>query len=136
VRDVVLAVITRLKADTSVAAVVSTRVYRKKLPVSPTFPAITVDRVDKARDADTNTGRYGHMRVQCTAWSSTIGPEENLSELIADSLHRCKNSILTAGTSTVYVVSIRDAGGMPDSNDEIPLYMEHRDFTVHYDYHK
>jgi hypothetical protein len=136
VRDVVLAVITRLKADTSVAAVVGTRVYRKKLPANPTFPAITVSRLSPIRDGDTNTGRYGHARVQCTAWAETSGPEENLAELIADSLHRCKNTILTAGTSNVYVVSIRDAGGMPDENTEIPLYMEHRDFTVHYDYKK
>jgi len=137
VRDIVLAVITRLKGDTFVAAVVGTRIYRKKLPASPTFPAITVDRVDKVRDDDTSTGRYAHARVQCTAWASTSGgPEEDLADLIADSLHRCKNSILTAGTSNVYIVSIRDAGGVPDENTEIPLYIEHRDFMIHYDYKK
>lgn len=141
-RDVVLAVITRLKADTSIAAVVGAypnqRIYRKKLPNDPVFPAITVDRVDKVRDGDTSTGTYANMRVQCTAWATSPGPEENLADLIADSLHRCANTILPAGTSNVYVISIKDAGGIPDANMDLvpPLYMEHRDFRVHYDYHK
>lgn len=135
-RDIVLAVITRLKADPAIITAVGTKVYRRNLPANPTFPAITVTRIDKIRDGDTNTGRYAHARIQCTAWASTDGVAENLAELIADCLHRTTNTILTAGTGTVYVVSVKDAGGVPDENTDIPLYMEHRDFTVHYDYHK
>jgi len=132
--DVVLAVITALKADTAVSAIVSTRVYRKKLPANPTFPAITVSTVDDIADDDTNTGGWAHTRVQCTAWASTPGPEEALSKLVRKALHRKKNTLMTAGSGKVYIVSIRDAGSRPDENTEIPIYMEHRDFMAHYDY--
>jgi hypothetical protein len=136
VRDVVLAMITKLKADTPVSTVVLTRVYRRNLPANPTFPAITVTRIDKIRDDDTSTGRYAHARIQCTAWAADDGTAENLSELIANCLHRTTNTILTAGTSNVYVVSVKDAGGVPDENTDLvpPIYMEHRDFMIHYDY--
>ena len=132
--DVVLAVITALKADAGVSAIVSTRVYRKKLPPNPTFPAITVSMVDESPPDDTNTIGYVDMRVQCTSWTETSGPEEALSKLIRKALHRKKNTLMTAGTGKVYVVKLLDAGSRPDVNTEIPLYMEHRDFMVHYDY--
>jgi len=132
--DVILAAITALKADTGVAAIVSTRVYRKKLPANPTFPAITVTMVDEATPSDTNTVGTVDMRIQCTAWSTTAGPEEALSKIIRKALHRKKNTLMTAGTGKVYIVKMLDAGSLPDENTEIPLYMEHRDFTVMYDY--
>lgn len=136
-RDIVLAVITRLKADPAVSGVVSTRVYRRNLPANPTFPAITVTRIDKKRDNQkSNTGRYADARIQCTAWASSDGIAEDLSELIADSLNRTVNTALSTGTTTaaVYVVSIFDNGGVPDENTDIPLYMEHRDFMIKYSY--
>ena len=136
-RDIVLAVITRLKADAAIITAVGTRVYRRNLPASPTFPAITVTRIDKIRDKQkSNTGRYADARIQCTAWAVDDGTAENLSELIADSLNRTVNTTLTAGTSWVNVTSIFDAGGVPDENTDLvpPLYMEHRDFMIHYSY--
>lgn len=133
-KDIILAAITALRGNTPVATVVGTRVYRKKLPPDATYPAITVSRVDNNRDDDTSTGRYAHSRIQCTAWAATDGAADNLSELIADCLHRTKNTILTAGTGRVYVVSVKGAGTVPDENPDIPLYMYHRDFMIHYDY--
>ena len=134
-RDVVYALITLLKADAGVAAVASTRVYRKKLPLNPTFPAITVSKVDNIRDEITNTGGYAHARVQVTTWAESPGPEEGLAESCADVLHRLTNKTVTYGTGGwVRIISVTDAGGIPDDNAEIPLYMEHRDFMIHYDY--
>ena len=137
-KDITYAIITLLKADTAVAGVAGTRVYRKKLPLSPTFPAITVAKIDNIRDVITNTGRYAHARIQCTAWAKIPGPEENLAEQIADALDRKQNRILLYGSgadaSAIYIVSVKDAGGIPDENEEIPLYMEHRDFMIEYDY--
>ena len=132
-KDIILAVITRLKAD--LVTVVGTRVYRKNLPANPTFPAIAVSKVDDIRDSDSSTGRYGHVRVQCTAFSKAgDGEADNLSELIADALHSTVNTFLAAGTGIVYVVSIEDAGMVPDVNTEIPLYLYHRDFRIEYSY--
>jgi hypothetical protein len=132
--DVELAIITALKADTGVAAIVGTRVYRKKLPANPTFPAIAVSKVDDIADDDTNTGGWAHTRIQTTAWTTSPGPEDELSKLVRKALHRKKNTLMTAGSGKVYIVSIRDAGSVPDENTEIPLYMEHRDFMIMYDY--
>jgi len=132
--SVVLAIITALKADSGVSTVVSTRVYRKKLSTGPTFPAITVQEISDIADADTNTGGWAHARIQCSAWAETPGQENNLSRLIRKALHRKQNTLMTAGTGKVYIVMIADAGSVPDDNPEIPLYMEHRDFLVMYDY--
>ena len=133
--DLLLAIITKLKADTAVTAVVGTKIYRRgSVPTNPTAPYIIVSRVDNLRDTDTNTGRYAHARLQCSAFASTDSVVANVSELIANSLHRTANTYLVAGTEGVYVISVRDAGSTPDENTDIPLYMEHRDFMIHYDY--
>ena len=160
--DIVYAVITLLKADTAVTAMTSTRIYRRKLPTNPTFPAITVSKVDNIRDDITNNNGYAHTRVQVTSWASNAGQDEYLSELVCDALDRKQNSILPYGAvsedtrkrgfnrsyfnrlsqiipgtaaNNVWVISIKDAGGIPDENSEIPLYMMHQDFMIHYDYH-
>lgn len=138
-RDIVLAVITKLKADPAIITAVGTRVYRRNLPTNPTFPAITVTRIDKIRDKQkSNTGRYADARIQCTAWAASDGIAEDLSEMIADSLNRTVNTALSTGTTTnnVYVVSCFDNGGVPDENTDLvpPLYMEHRDFMIKYSY--
>ena len=134
-KDIVLAAITALKADPAVALVVGTRVYRKNLPANPTFPAIAVSKVDDIRDSDSNTGRSGHVRIQCTSFSKIgDGEADNLSELIGDALHGTVNTFLTAGTDKVYVIGIEDAGVVPDVNTEIPLYLYHRDFRILYSY--
>jgi len=133
-KDITLAAITALKADPAVVPVVGTRVYRKNLPANPTFPAIAVSKVDDIRDSDSNTGRYGHVRIQCTSFATTDGVGDNLSELIGDALHGTVNTFLTAGTDKVYVIGIEDAGVVPDVNTEIPLYLYHRDFRILYSY--
>jgi len=131
-KDPVLAIITRLKADTAVAGVVSTRVYRATLPTSPTFPAITVSRVDNKRTNECHAGGHNAIsRIQVTTWATTDGVADNLSELVADSLNRVTSTNLSPG---VWIVSIFDAGTVPDNNMDIPVYMYHRDFMVKYDY--
>jgi hypothetical protein len=131
-KDPVLAIITRLKADTAVAGVVSTRVYRMILPTSPVFPAITVSRVDNKRTNECHAGGHNAVsRIQVTCWASSDGVADNLSELVADSLNRVTSINLSPG---VWIVSIFDAGTVPDNNPDIPVYMYHRDFVVKYGY--
>jgi hypothetical protein len=129
-KDPVLAIITRLKADAAVAAFVGTRVYRMILPTSPTFPAITVSRVDAKRQNLThNRIRVAQSRIQCTAWAATDGVADNLSECIADSLNMVTDTYMSPG---VFVIRIDDQGAVPDDNPDIPLWMYHRDFIVQY----
>lgn len=131
-KDPVLAIITRLKADTAIAAIVSTRVYRATLPKNPTFPAIVVAKIDNSRPNDTTTGRYARSRIQCTTFAASDGAADNLSELIADNLNGLTNTYLSS--PGIYVVSIFDEGTVPDNNPEIGLWTYHRDFQVDYAY--
>jgi hypothetical protein len=123
--DITLAVIGRLKADTKIAAIVSTRVYRKTLSQG-TFPAITVERVSNIRDDDTNTSGYAHTRIQCTSWATTDLIADTLSELIAGCLHRTQDN--------TNIISIFDFGVVPDHNLKAGVFMYHRDFMIHYCY--
>ena len=135
IRDIVYAIVDLLKADAQVTAYTDMRIYRRKLAINPEFPAITVSKVDGIRDEITNTGGYAHARIQVTAWSDIPGPESGLAEVCTNALHRLTNKTALYGTGGwVRIVSVTDAGGIPDENLEIPLYMEHRDFMVHYDY--
>lgn len=136
-KDVVLAVMTALKADSAITAKVpAVRIYRKTFPVNATFPLLVVDYINVNRDDDSSTGRYGHFTVRVSSFSSVAGLEEEIADLVADNMHRKVNARLTYGTAGkgVYVISVKDAGGIPDVDNDIPLYIQHRDFRVHYSY--
>lgn len=128
-KDVTLAIITRLKADGPLAAVVGARVYRKgSVPTNPTAPYVIVSKVDGNRQNLThNRVRVERTRIQCSGFAATDRVADDLSGLIADSLNMVTDTYLTPG---VFVVSIFDQGAVPDENTEIPLYTYHRDFMV------
>jgi hypothetical protein len=128
-KDVTLAVITRLKADTPVANVVGARIYRKgSIPTNPVAPYIIVSKVDPIRPSTThNRTRTGKTRIQCSVFASTDVVADNLSELVADSLNMVTDTYMAPG---VFAISIFDQGAVPDENTAIPLYMFHRDFMI------
>ncbi len=128
-KDVTMAVITRLKADTAIAAVVGAKVYRKgSVPTNPVAPYIIVSKVDDNRPNLThNRTRTGKTRIQCSCFATTDPVSDNISELIADSLNMVTDTYLAPG---VFVISIFDQGAVPDENTAIPLYMYHRDFMI------
>lgn len=90
------AIVERLKADNAVAALVSTRVYRLKLPQQPTLPAVRVQRISRVEDQAHLRGRSGlfRTRIQIDAIANEIdalnpdplGTEETLSKAIDDAL--------------------------------------------------
>lgn len=132
--DIVGAFITRLKANTTlcsstyVGASPNQRVYRASLLKLPTFPCVTVHLINIVRENETARGRrYATARVQCTAYATTDAVANAISELIADDLNGLSNTLLPP-----YVVSVEDAGVVPDINLKIG-YLYHRDFLVVYD---
>lgn len=131
-KDPVLAIQIRLKADTAIAGVAAARVYRVKLPENPTFPAIVISRVDTIRPNDTATSRIARSRIQCTAYAATDTAADSLSELIADCLNGLTNTYLPS--PGIYVQSIFDVGDTPDNNPDVGLWMVHRDFQIEYAY--
>lgn len=126
-RDVTLAVINRLLADSNVSGKVSTRVYRAELPSTPTLPAIVVSKVDDVRPNDTNTP-YGQSRIQVTIFASNDGLADDISGMVANSMNQVVNTYLT----TLTFVNIEDAGARSDNNPDLGVWMYHRDFMVTY----
>jgi hypothetical protein len=66
------AIVSRLKADSAVSAIVGSRVYRLKLPQQPTLPAIRVQRVSRVEYEGHLRGRSGRFRsrIQIDAFAS------------------------------------------------------------------
>ena len=126
-RDITLAIINRLLADASIAAVVGTRIYRAELPIGPTLPAIVVSKIDDIRPNETFEP-YGRSRIQTTVFATSDGAADNLSGMIVDSLNQVVNTYLTG----VIIVAIEDAGTFSDNNPDAGIWMYHRDFMVNY----
>jgi len=126
--DVLNSVILRLKADAGVSGVVSTRIYRNRLPSSPTFPAIVASYVDDLGTGDTSTSDYGQARVQCSCYAVSDVIAFSLSKLAKKSLHNLNNLTLYGSN----IASIVDLGAVPDGNPDIPVYLYHRDFMIRY----
>jgi hypothetical protein len=56
------ALVERLLATTAVAALVSTRIYRMRLPQQPTLPAVRVQRISRVEDEYHLRGRANRFR--------------------------------------------------------------------------
>jgi hypothetical protein len=131
--DITASVISKLKADTNVAAKVSTRVFREIIGNFPGLPCIVVSKVDDMRTAGTSTGRYSIARIQCSCYASSDAAADELSELVADALDRQRNAGFgTTSSDYVMIVGVNDAGTVSDSNPKILAQIYHRDFLVEY----
>jgi hypothetical protein len=131
--DITASIISKLKADTAVAAKVSTRVFREITSNFPGLPCIVVAKIDDLRSPGSSTGRYSVARIQCSSYATTDAAADELSELIADALDRTKNTMTgTVLADAVQVIGIDDAGTVPDSDPKIPVYIYHRDFIIEY----
>jgi hypothetical protein len=126
-RDITLAIINRLLADTAISTAVSTRVYRAELPITPTLPAIVVSKIDDIRPNNTSEP-YGNSRIQVTVFASSDGLADDTSGKVADALNQVVNTMLTG----VIIVNIEDAGTFSDNNPDAGIWMYHRDFMVNY----
>ena len=127
--DLTIALITAMKADAAISAIVGTHIYRRgSVPTTVTAPYVIVytitDLADKQADA----------RVQCSCFAATDYATSTLSKTIRNALHRTKNTLLQAGARKVWVTSIKDAGMTTDENADIPIFIENRDFAINYDY--
>lgn len=90
------AIITLLKADAAVKALVVARVYRQHLPRDPTFPSLTLHRVSRL---NTPTGGNTSRVVQISCWAETDYGGEALAEVVVDALHGY--SLQAVGTETI-----------------------------------
>ena len=126
-KDIVLAVMNQLLADSAVSTAVGSQIYRAKLDQYNTLPAIVVSRIDAIRPNDTNED-YINSRIQVTVYASNDGLADDICEMTANCLNRYVNSMLGG----IYIVSMMDQGSMSDNNPEVGVWMYHRDFMVNY----
>lgn len=135
-KDILLATITLLKANTAVAAIVGTRVYRNNLPVNYKISdgsAIVVVLVDKVQNEITSSAKYAAARVQCTSFAATGAAAEILSDLILAALEDQQNTLV----SGVEIVDVDDVGSVPDYSDGLTcgMYRDNHDFKIIYRNH-
>jgi hypothetical protein len=134
-KDAVLAVITVLKADTAIAALVGTRVYKDIFPSSWSISsgsAIVVPWIDGIRDKANSTGKYAKTRIQITIAAATGTAAKNLSDLVANALSNLEGTVQFG----VYLVDVDDAGERPDNSDAVGLgiYRVNHDFMITYSF--
>jgi hypothetical protein len=145
-KNITLAVITALKANTAVAAKVGTRIYRGTVPPSPTYPLIVATRIDNAGSENTSSSTYVTARIQCTVMTATTEvagvstPGDAEAEVISDLIKKAvcytatSEGIQNTLVNGVYISDIDDAGSVPDNSDGLTLkiWREHRDLMVTY----
>jgi len=89
------ALVTRLKADAPLAALISGRVYDQ--PPSPvTFPYVTIGEAQTLRD-DATCVSGGRVYLTLHAWSTAVGfPEvRRVADAVVESLHLAPISLAT-----------------------------------------
>lgn len=141
--DPSLLIVTALKADSAVAAIAGTRIYRATLPKSYKLtdgPAIVVMRVSKAPPILTSSSQHIDARIQCTVFETSDTRAELLSDLVAVAL--CGDGGVNTGigntvVNDILVEFINDAGSVPDNSDGLSLgeYRDNHDFIVGYRNH-
>jgi hypothetical protein len=122
-KDSELAVITILKADTSVKAAVGTRIYRgEEIPENPTKPFIAVESLTKVPESPTSSSTYRTDRIQCTSVDTNVTTLTGagvrvaaLSDLIGAALapEQIENTIVNG----IEISEVDDRGSMPDNSD-------------------
>lgn len=130
--DIVLAIQTRLKADTAITAIVGTRIYREgTVPTNPQFPYIIISFIDSKRlNLTHNRTRSAQTRIQCSMFSQGVGEDlqvSTISELVAECLNTVTDTYLSPGA---FVIRIDDRGDIPDNNSTTKLWSRYRDFMI------
>lgn len=114
-----------LTGDATVAGLVVARVYPRKLPQSPTLPAITYTIIDDvATEANTE---LTDARIQLDCWSSTYAGSRVLATAVKRALRYYRRS--HEGNT---VLSIHEVNQRDDDDDERQIYRQILDVIAMY----
>jgi len=127
----------KLIGNTSIAALVSTRVGPWKASQSWKRPYITLLEVS-VNPAHYMSGAFGkrQLRIQVDVWSDTYDECESLSELCRLELDSTPNSeVITIGANTfsfdmLFLDSQRELGEAPPSGGEASIYRKQQDYIA------
>ena len=122
------AIVARLKSDPMVAALVSTRVYRLKLPQQPTLPAVRVQRISQVEHPYHLRGRAKRFRsrIQIDACANeydslnpdALGTEETLMLAIDEALAgKAFDAVGSPASIRIYLIEQANAGEEYDGEE-------------------
>jgi hypothetical protein len=100
-----------LAANAGISALVSTRVYKNKLPQTVTMPALTFQRIDGPRllthDTSGKTGTAS-PRFQFSAWGASYSSAKGVTDAVRAALNGYQGTMGTTDPVTVQGALIAD----------------------------
>lgn len=114
-----------LVADTSVKALVSTRIYPMVMPLDVTLPAMSIHEISGAENAITG---HGFPRYQISCWATSFATGDAMKTAVKNCLNRYKG--VASGN---HIKNISFMGSMDDYEQDTKIYHASLDFQViHY----
>ncbi len=100
-------VYTQLAADAGVSALVSTRIYPRRLPQSPSMPAVTYQRVSSAPKMGTTNVRRSRYQLNC--WDLTPDGAQALADAAKAAMEEHTDTNQTPGIKMAVVINEIDS---------------------------
>ncbi len=118
------ALYSRLTGYSGLSTLVSARVYPLILPQSPTYPAVTYQRIDGPRESALSAEMgLAHPRIQVDSWGKTYASAKAVATQVRGALQRHSDS----GSDPVWLDTLLD-------NDEDSYESDIRVYRVRADY--
>ena len=130
--DLIYAVMELLRADAGIIALVSTRVYRARMPLDPTFPLITISGIAGQPWILNSSGTkpLEATVIQISCWADLESTTKTIARTAAELLHGY------AGTASGIPIGSIQVTNSPDGNTiyspDVGLYMTPLDIMVRY----
>jgi hypothetical protein len=111
------AVVARLLADSTLSALVSTRVYGPRAPQGATFPYVTLQVVSTPFDTKTRTGHEHFLRVQGYADTNagSLAQAADMRAAVYASLHQASFAVSGGAVIECIQNGLDDVGMEPDN---------------------
>ena len=113
----------RLSSDAAVSALVSGRIYPRKLPQTPTYPSITYSLISRV-PTESNTDIFEY-RVQFDCWGATYAASQDLADKLLISLRHYR-----ASSGTDRILQTYDANQRDDDDDDLEVFRQIVDIFV------
>lgn len=108
-------VYTRLTTYSGITAIASTRTYPLLLPQTPTYPAVTYQKISNSEQKGTSALRDSRWQLNC--WASTYAEAHSLAAQIKAAFEEWHDLDQTPG-----VLFARVVGEIDDYDDDMPVY--------------
>ena len=122
------AIFTRASGFGGLAALVTNRVYPRRLPSGATLPAVTYGLIDDVEPQAMGVGvGVTTARFQITAWAETFDGARDVGVQIRAAFKRWRGTV-----ATIEVQDSLPAGRAEDNDPDAALFWRHQDYLVSY----